>query len=501
MSRVRLFFLGLFLSSGWLHAAAAAADADEAARALAREAYEARTLSSSGGASLAYRLLKPPGYDPARKYPLVLLLHGAGERGTDNAAQLKHGAAIFCAPGVREEYPAFVVVPQCPPDQKWVNIDWGSDKPVQPAEPNAVSQLVLELLASLQKEFSIDADRLYVTGPSMGGYGTWDMVTRHPEMWAAAVPVCGGGDPSTAARAKAVAVWAFHGTQDKVIKPARSQTMIAALEAAGARPWFSEYTYTGHEAWVIAYHEPMLLPWLFGQKRGQASQAFATLAGPHAQPPTNQCPGAGPMQPGIWFRNLWLSRRKAWDASKQADQGAVVFFGDSITQGWESLPQDFPNLKTANRGISGDTTRGLLTRVQGDVLDLHPRAVSLLIGTNDLDQGGDPQVALANVKALVAELHQADPQMPIILNKIMPRAMDPGRYPEKIQALNALYQDAFANDPRITFCDTFQLFDSGNGSVDKEIFPDFVHPNAEGYAMWKAALAPIFEKLKLGRGR
>ena len=494
MRRHFILFLGLVVCSGLVHAAP---DPDEAARAVAREAYEARTFSSASGASLPYRLLKPHGYDPSRKYPLVLILHGAGERGTDNAAQLKHAAPVFSAPGVREEYPAFVVVPQCPPGQKWVDIDWASDTPEQPAEPNAVSRLVMELLAAVQQEFNIDPDRLYLTGLSMGGYGTWDLVTRHPEMWAAAVPVCGGGDPAKAARAKAVAIWAFHGTQDKVIKPARTQTMIAALEAAGAKPFFSEYTYTGHESWVIAYHEPVLFPWLFAQRRGQPSPSFATLAGPLAQPPTNQCPGAGPMQPGIWFRQLWLTRRSAWEKSKQADQRAVVFFGDSITQGWETLPKDFPNLKTANRGISGDTTRGLLTRVQGDVLDLKPRAVSLLIGTNDLDQGGDPQEIVANVKALIGLLHQSDPQLPIIINMVMPRALVPGRYPDKIQKLNALYKEAFASDPRITFCDTFQLFDKGDGSVDKQVFPDFVHPNARGYAMWKAALEPIFEKLKL----
>lgn len=498
MRRLLVLWVGLVGVVGLVRGAE---DPEEAGRAVAREVYEARTFGGADGSSLPYRLLKPKGYEPGRKYPLVLLLHGAGERGNDNTAQLKHGAAMFCAPGVQEKYPAFVVVPQCPAGQMWVDIDWRSERPAQPAEPNAVGRLVLGLLESLQKEFSIDADRLYVTGPSMGGYGTWDWITRYPEMWAAGVPVCGGGDPGKAARAKGVAVWAFHGTQDKVILPARSQAMVAGMEAAGGKPFFSEYTYTGHEAWVIAYHEPQLLPWMFAQRRGQLSPTFAALAGPLEQPPTNQCPGAGPMQPGIWFRQLWLSRRSAWAQSKEADRGAVVFFGDSITQGWESLAKDFPNLKTANRGISGDTTRGLLTRVQGDVLDLKPRAVSLLIGTNDLDQGGDPEVVVANVKALVGLLHQADPKMPIILNKVMPRALVPGRYPDKIHKLNALYEEAFGADPRVVFCDTFQLFDNGQGAVNKEEFPDFVHPNAAGYAKWQAALQPIFERLGLGAAR
>jgi lysophospholipase L1-like esterase len=180
-----------------------------------------------------------------------------------------------------------------------------------------------------------------------------------------------------------------------------------------------------------------------------------------------------------------------------ADQGAVVFFGDSITQGWSSLAKDFPQLKTANRGISGDTTRGLRTRLQGDVLALHPTAVSILIGTNDLDQGATPEVVAANLQAIVAELHQANAAMPIVINKVMPRGPKAGFYPEKIRALNALYEEAFKSDPQVTFCDTWSLFEDGQGSCKKEEFPDMLHPNAAGYAKWTAALQPIFAKLKL----
>jgi lysophospholipase L1-like esterase len=139
----------------------------------------------------------------------------------------------------------------------------------------------------------------------------------------------------------------------------------------------------------------------------------------------------------------------------------------------------------------------LRTRIQGDVLDLHPAAVSLLIGTNDLDQGGTPEVIVTNLKAIVATLHQANPAMPIVISKVMPRGAKPGFFPEKIRTLNALYEEAFKNDPKVTFCDTWALFDDGHGSCKKEEFPDMLHPNAAGYAKWTAALAPIFEKLQL----
>ncbi len=459
--------------------------------------YEARTFAGPEGQSLNYRLLKPKNYDAAKKYPLVLFLHGAGERGADNVAQLKHGAPLFAKPDVREKFPCFVVAPQCPPEQKWADIDWSSDTPTQPAKVSPSMGLTLGALDVLQKEFSIDADRLYVTGLSMGGYGTWDLITRFPEKWAAAVPICGGGDKAKAALAKGVPIWAFHGANDPTVKLVRTVEMIDAIRAAGANPLYSEYPYVQHDSWSNAYGESQLLPWLFAQRRGQAAVPFEKVAGSLEQPPSNQCPGAGPMQSGLWFRSLWKQRRGDWDKAKAADQGAVVFFGDSITQGWGSLAKDFPNLKTANRGISGDTTRGLRTRIQGDVLDLHPKAVSMLIGTNDLDQGAEPETVAANLKAIVAAFHKADAKMPIIINKTMPRGAKPGRYPEKIRELNALYEAAFKDDPMVTFCDTWTIFDDGQGTVKKEEFPDLLHPNAAGYAKWTAALEPIFTKLKL----
>jgi lysophospholipase L1-like esterase len=237
---------------------------------------------------------------------------------------------------------------------------------------------------------------------------------------------------------------------------------------------------------------------MFAQKRGSVV-GWEKIAGAYSQPPSNLCPGAGPMQSGLWFRTLWKGRREQWSKMKTTEADAVVFFGDSITQGWGSLAADFPELKVANRGISGDTTRGLRTRLQGDVLDLHPRAVSILIGTNDLDQGGEPEVVAENLKAIVSAMHAADAKMPIVINKVMPRGPKPGLFPDKIRQLNALYEEAFKNDGQVTFCDTWSLFDDGNGSCKKEEFPDMLHPNAAGYAKWTAVLKPIFNNLGVAK--
>ena len=464
----------------------------------AADEFEPRTFEGADGAQLGYRLLKPSQIDAAKKYPLVLFLHGAGERGTDNQQQLKNGAPAFLKPDAREKYPCFVLAPQCPPDKKWTTVkDWVGPNPFV-EEPSEPMKLVFGAVDAVLKEFPIDQDRLYVTGLSMGGYGTWDIITRQPTRWAAAVPVCGGGDVAKIAPAKGMAIWAFHGAIDPTVPVIRSREMIAALVAAGGKPLYSEYPYVKHDSWTTAYGEPELMHWMFAQKRG-AVVAWNDIVSPLSQPPSNLCAGEGPMQSGLWFRTLWRSRREQWAKMKTTEEGSVVFFGDSITQGWGSLAKDFPEYKVSNRGISGDTTRGLLTRLQGDVLDLKPKAVSMLIGTNDLDQGAEPEVVLANMKAIVAAMHAANPAMPIILNKVMPRGPKDGLFPEKIEKLNGLYEEAFKNDPKVVFCDTWSLFVNDKESCNKEEFPDLLHPNAAGYAKWTEALKPIFSKLELAK--
>jgi predicted peptidase len=224
-------------------------------------AFEARTYTDAKGETLPYRLLKPENYDQKQKYPLVIFFHGAGERGTDNRAQLVHCVMTFAKPDVRAKHPCFVLAPQCPPNQKWVDMDWGGLKGEMPKEPSPGMRKALELIAALQKEFGIDARRLYVSGISMGGYATWDVLCRKPEMFAAAVPICGGGDPTKAAQMAKVPVWAFHSDDDKAVKVVRTRAMIQAMKDAGGSPKYTEYTGLGHNSWTKAYSEPDLLPW------------------------------------------------------------------------------------------------------------------------------------------------------------------------------------------------------------------------------------------------
>jgi predicted peptidase len=211
---------------------------------------EKREYIDAVGKKLKYRLLLPPDYDPKTKYPLVLLLHGAGERGDDNTKQLIHGVAEFTKPENRKKYPCFLVAPQCPEGKKWVEVDWGADSHVMPKDPSEPLRLALELIDALQKDYSIDKSRLYVT-----------------DTFAAAVPICGGADEKQAEKIAKLPIWVFHGAKDGAVKPSRSRNMVEALKKAGGAPKYTEYKDVGHDSWVPAYKDAEMMAWLFGQKK------------------------------------------------------------------------------------------------------------------------------------------------------------------------------------------------------------------------------------------
>lgn len=242
-------------------------EAKQACRAtLDDDRFEAR-IFKPGSDALPYRLLKPKAYDRNKQYPLVLFLHGAGQRGDDNRKQLSHPMVDFARDDMRDEYPVFVVAPQCPEGVQWVDTPWSADSHSMPEHPTQPLRLSLELVDALQKEFSIDKDRIYVTGLSMGGFGTWDVIQRHPERFAAAVPICGGGDPAYAEHIAQIPIWAFHGDKDTVVKVERSREMIAAIQDAAGAPRYTELPGVGHDSWTAAYTDHDLYAWLFAQTK------------------------------------------------------------------------------------------------------------------------------------------------------------------------------------------------------------------------------------------
>ncbi len=214
-------------------------------------------------------------------------------------------------------------------------------------------------------------------------------------------------------------------------------------------------------------------------------------------PPTdNGLPGAGPIRRADWFRNTWKNRRTAWSKRVQQDQGALVFLGDSITQGWgDNIGGSLANVKVANRGISGDTTRGVLIRLKEDVLALNPSGVVLLIGTNDLEEKADPEVIAGNLKLILAALKEHNAKMPIILCQVFPSSASKNRPSEQIKKVNQLYAAAVKGDAQVTFIETWPLFADAQGDAKKEEFPDLLHPNKAGYAKWAAAIHPVLATL------
>ena len=228
-----------------------------------------------------------------------------------------------------------------------------------------------------------------------------------------------------------------------------------------------------------------------------AQTAPAQSTDPLALPATDDgLPGAGPIRRYDWFKQVWHDRRSAWARERDRDHGAVVFLGDSITQGWESgLAAAFPDMKVANRGINGDTTRGVLIRLHDDVEVLDPAAVVLLIGTNDLEEGATPDVIAGNLSLIVRALEQHDPRMPIVLCQVFPSSAAKSRPVDQIKAVNARYLAGVKGDRHVIPLDTWALFADANGDAPASEFPDLLHPNEIGYAKWAAALRPIFATL------
>ncbi len=382
--------------------------------------FEARQYKDADGNVLLYRLYKPKDYDPAKKFPLILFLHGAGERGNNNTAQVRD-ALHWAREQVQKDNPCFILAPQCPAvrqafalygtrkdfdqtyadyessagkwktykialaklptgaksylslvnagdrgaaaaapssefrnikiyeegspaaapldmrkldfarrqgsgklklsedgttinfegdlrakapfeytvapksflefefrsgaqglshaialdsddffDYRWANMDWSAKKGSAGRNPSTPMRLTLEVLDQLRTEYNLDDQRLYITGLSMGGYGTWDVIARYPKLFAAAVPVCGGGDEALASKMKDIPIWCFHGGADPTVPPDRSRNMIKAIKEAGGDPKYTEYPGVGHNSWDKAYSEPELPKWLFSQKRAEA---------------------------------------------------------------------------------------------------------------------------------------------------------------------------------------------------------------------------------------
>ncbi len=237
--------------------------------------YLKKEFTGADGSVLPYRILYPADLQQGVQYPVVLFLHGAGERGNDNEKQLVHGSGLLLDDSNRKAYPAIVVFPQCPENEWWVdlsvigNIRMGNNTiPANDYPASSPMKLVKELMEEILSKELADNDRVYVMGLSMGAFGIFDLLHRRPDWFAAAVPICGGGDTSKVHNyAGKLPLWVFHGSDDSVVPAEASRMMVNALQEAGGDIIYTEYPGVDHNSWDPAFAEKDLLPWIFENKR------------------------------------------------------------------------------------------------------------------------------------------------------------------------------------------------------------------------------------------
>lgn len=257
--------------------------------------YITRTYTSTAGLQMTYYLYVPANYNPSQAYPLVLLLHGGGERATAGKTATQNREVIMrqayvqvwgpgypangkYGPNVQQHWPSFIVVPQVVNPNQWVAVPAQHGSYTLAAQPTPPLQAAMEIVNAVQQQYHIDVHRRYITGLSMGGYGTWDAIERWPNYFAAAAPLAGAGDPSLAGRLVHLPIWDFHGTQDNVVPVSGSREMISAIKAAGGNPRYTEFPQSSHEIWDKVYATmngptpvPDFFSWFFSQRNPSPS--------------------------------------------------------------------------------------------------------------------------------------------------------------------------------------------------------------------------------------
>lgn len=228
------------------------------------------------GDTLPYRILFPQNFDPTKKYPLILVLHGAGERGNNNESQLLYGTKLFLKDTIREKYAAIVIYPQCPANGWWADNKFEEDSVTHKtkfvflvgAPPTKPMKSLLGLIDQFLAKPYVNKHQVYIGGLSMGGMGTFEIIGRKPGVFAAAFAICGGDNTNNAKKyAKKVPLWIFHGQKDSVVPYAHSEAIVAAIKDAGGDPKYTLYPNDDHNSWDDAFREPLLIPWLFSHTK------------------------------------------------------------------------------------------------------------------------------------------------------------------------------------------------------------------------------------------
>ena len=338
------------------------------------EPFEELRITHTGGEyedeTFRYLLLKPDEIEEGKTYPLVLFLHGAGERGDDNRKQTTHFPDLFQAQEFRSQFPCFLVVPQCRTDRRWTQTSW--EQATAPSSKGATTEqmrVAIKALTATLDAYPVDRSRIYLTGLSMGGYGSWDLSMRHPEWFAAVAPICGGGDADLAHRLMAKPVWAWHGDADSVVPVKRTRDVIAAIRQSGGTPRYTEVTGRGHDSWVPAYRDTdHLIKWMFAQRLPSVEKH--PLAGVNALASAHS-----PLAKGE--RIVFLG--DSLTAAGVREDGYITLIKSGIETGRPDL-----DVRLIGAGIGGHKVPNIRERLDRDVLAFGPSVVFIFIGVNDV---------------------------------------------------------------------------------------------------------------------
>ena len=227
----------------------------------------------SGTDTLLYRMLLAENFDPTKKYPVLLFLHGSGERGNDNEAQLMHGSKLFLRADNRNNFPAIIIFPQCPKDDFWANVKFGDGIGTdrfgfqKGGKPGKAMQLVMKLMTNLKSKKYTANNQFYVGGLSMGGMGTFEILRHKPKVFAAAFAICGGDHVENIKKYKNIPIWVFHGGKDTTVPLQKSEIVVNELKRLNGDVKFTVYPEAGHNSWDSAFAEPDFLSWLFSHKK------------------------------------------------------------------------------------------------------------------------------------------------------------------------------------------------------------------------------------------
>ncbi|HTQ53543.1 MAG TPA: DUF4038 domain-containing protein [Bryobacteraceae bacterium] len=376
-----------------------------------------------------YRLLAPAHVEDGRRYPLLLFLHGAGERGRDNERQLLYLPVRMARAPYRDAYPAYVLVPQARDGQRWVETDWAAPQSsrMRP-EPSTMMAMAMALLDKTLRTLPVDLDRVYLAGLSMGGYGAWELAARRSGTFAALAPVCGGADEATAPLLASTPVWAWHGDADSVVAVGRTRSMIAALKSTGGEPRYSELHGAGHDIFTAAFApDSGLIHWMFAQRRGPARSDVNLPAGALRILCAGDSNTEATVFPGY----------RAYLKHELNARGVHVnFVGSNITGEPASDPE--------HEGYSAMGLERMRQRLREGMIELHqPDVMVLLAGSNDLwiDVHTDrrpvsverARALAAQAVAIVDDAHRRRPALRVVL--ALPAT--PGNMPDVLAAYRA----------------------------------------------------------------